>query len=93
MKRNAYATTMLSGLSEGGWRIHYTKNGSSDVAFLVERTLLGAVAVFNALDRTSGFDTDLTIERVGTYGAVTTTWVMEGRYGIPKEIDDAGWYV
>ena len=85
-KRNAYATTMLSGLSESGWRIHYTKNGSSDVAFLVERTLLDAVAVFNTLGRTSGFDTDLTIERVGTYGDVTNTWVMEGRYGVPKEV-------
>ena len=85
-KRNAYATTMLSGLSESGWRIHYTKNGSSDVAFLVERTLLDAVAVFNTLGRTSGFDTDLTIERVGTYGDVTNTWVMKGRYGVPKEI-------
>ena len=86
MKRKAYATTMLSGLSESGWRIHYTKDGSSDVAFLVERTLLDAVAVFNTLGRTSGFDTDLTIERVGTYGEVTNTWVMAGRYGVPKEV-------
>jgi hypothetical protein len=86
MKRKAYETTMLSGLSEGGWRIRYTKDGSSDVAFLVERTLLGAVAVFNTLDRTSGFDTDLTIERVGTYGDVTNTWVMAGRYGVPMEV-------
>ena len=86
MKRKAYATTMLSGLSESGWRIHYTKDGSSDVAFLVERTLLDAVAVFNTLGRTSGFDTDLTIERVGTYGDVSNTWVMEGRYGVPKEV-------
>ena len=86
MKRKAYATTMLSGLSESGWRIHYTKDGSSDVAFLVERTLLDAVAVFNTLGRTSGFDTDLNIERVGTYGDVTNTWVMEGRYGVPKEV-------
>ena len=86
MKRKAYATTMLSGLSESGWRIHYTKDGSSDVAFLVERTLLDAGAVFNTLGRTSGCDTDLTIERVGTYGDVTNTWVMEGRYGVPKEV-------
>ena len=86
IERDAYATTMLSGLSEAGWRIHYTKKGSSDVAFLVERTLLDAVAVFNTLGRTSGFDTDLTIERVGTYGDVTNTWVMKGRYGVPKEI-------
>ena len=86
MKRKAYVTTMLSGLSESGWRIHYTKDGSSDVAFLVERTLLDAVAVFNTLGRTSGFDTDLTIERVGTYGDVTNTWVMAGRYGVPKEV-------
>ena len=86
MKRKAYATTMLSGLSESGWRIHYTKDGSSDVAFLVERTLLGAVAVFNTLDRPSGFDHALTIERVGTYGDVTNTWVMAGRYGVPKEV-------
>ena len=48
--------------------------------------MLGAVAVFNTLDRTSGFDTDLTIERVGTYGDVTNTWGMEGRYGVPKEV-------
>ena len=86
MKRKAYATTMLSGLSESGWRIHYNKDGSSDVAFLVERTLLDAVAVFNTLGRTSGFDTDLTIERVGTYGDVTNTWVMAGRYGVPMEV-------
>ena len=86
MKRKAYATTMLSGLSEAGWRIHYTKDGSSAVSFLVERTLLGAVAVFNMLGRTTGFDTDLTIERVGTFGDVTNTWTMDGRYGVPKAV-------
>jgi len=76
----------MMGLSEAGWRIHYTKDGSSAVSFLTEATLLGAVAVFNTLDRTSGFDTDLTIERVGTFGDVTNTWTMDGRYGVPKAV-------
>ena len=86
MKRDAYATTMLSGLSEGGWRIHYTKDGNDEISFFVESTLLNAVAVFNTLERTSGFNTPLRIERIDTFGNHTDTFTMDGRYGVPLHV-------
>jgi hypothetical protein len=47
-------------------------------------TMLQAVAEFNLLERTSGFDTPLRIERIDTFGNHTDTWLMDGRYDVPR---------
>ena len=71
----------------GGWRITYHKAGQVDVAFMKERTLMNAVAVFNSLDRTTGFDAGtLTIDRIDTFGNLTDTYTQEGRYGVPRRV-------
>ena len=87
MKRNAYATTMLTGLSEGGWRITYHKDGEVKYGMFVERTLSDAVHVFNSLDHTTGFNAGtLTIDRIDTFGNLTDTFTQEGRYGVPHNV-------
>ena len=49
---------------------------------------MSAMAVFNSLDSTSSFDIigDILIDRLGIDGIVTNTFIMAGRYGVPKEI-------
>ena len=87
MKRNAYATTMLTGLSEGGWRITYHKDGEVKHGMFVERTLSDAVHVFNSLDHTTGFNAGtLTIDRIDTFGNLTDTFTQEGRYAVPHNV-------
>jgi len=74
---------------QGGWRITYAHpNKGLTRSFLKERTLLSAMAVFNSLDSTSSFDIigDILIDRLGIDGIVTNTFIMAGRYGVPKEI-------
>ena len=89
--RNAYATTMLTGLSEGGWRITYHKDGEVKHGFFCERTLSDAVHVFNSLDHTTGFNAGtLTIDRIDTFGNLTDTFTQEGRYGIPHNVKSLG---
>ena len=87
MKRNAYATTMLTGLSEGGWRITYHKDGEVKHGMFVERTLSDAVHVFNSLDHTTGFNAGtLTIDRNDTFSNLTDTFTQEGRYALPHNV-------
>jgi len=91
MKRNAYATTMLTGLSEGGWRITYHKDGEVKHGMFVERTLSDAVHVFNSLDHTTGFNAGtLTIDRIDTFGNLTDTFTQEGRYAVPHNVKSLG---
>ena len=90
-QRNAYATTMLTGLSEGGWRITYHKDGEVTHGMFVERTLSDAVHVFNSLDHTTGFNAGtLTIDRIDTFGNLTDTFTQEGRYGVPHNVKSLG---
>ena len=70
----------------GGWNIFYMRDGIEQRSFLKEGTLLNTVAVFNSLERTSGFDTPLRIERLDIFGNHTDTWTMEGRYGVPHHV-------
>ena len=74
---------------QGGWRITYAHpNKGLTRSFLKERTLLSAMAVFNSLDHTSNFKLigDIMIDRLGIDGIVTDTFIMEGRYGVPKKV-------
>ena len=45
---------------------------------------MNAMAVFNAMDSTSGFDTPVTVERRDVFGNMTHRWNMDGRYGVPR---------
>jgi len=70
----------------GGWNIYYREPhcGGNRMAFHKTATLLQAVAEFNTIERTSGFDTPLRIERMDVFGNHTDTWTMDGRYGVPR---------
>ena len=75
-------------MNMGGWRITYHKDGEVQIpALFCEATLMNAVAVFNSLDSTTGFDAGtLTIDRIDTFGNLTDTWTQEGRYGTPYPV-------
>jgi hypothetical protein len=74
-------------MNMGGWRITYHMDSEVKTAFFCEATLMNAVAVFNSLDRTTGFDAGtLTIDRIDTFGNLTDTYTQEGRYGIPHSV-------
>ena len=74
-------------MNMGGWRITYHNHGEIKTAFFCEATLLNAVAVFNSLDWATGFDAGaLTIDRIDTFGNLTDTYTMEGRYGVPHNV-------
>ena len=45
---------------------------------------MNAMAVFNAMEATSGFDTPITVERRDVFGNMTHRWNMDGRYGVPR---------
>ena len=74
-------------MNMGGWRIIYHKDGEIKSSFFCEATLMNAVAVFNSLDSTTGFDAGpLCIDRIDTFGNLTDTYTMEGRYGVPHNV-------
>ena len=74
-------------MNMGGWRITYHMDSEVKTAFFCEATLMNAVAVFNSLDGTTGFDAGtLTIDRIDTFGNLTDTYTMEGRYGVPHSV-------
>ena len=82
---------MLTGLSEGGWRITYHKDGEVKHGMFVERTLSDAVHVFNSLDHTTGFNAGtLTIDRIDTFGNLTDTFTQESRYAVPHNVKSLG---
>ena len=70
----------------GCFKIYYREPicGGNRQAIHKTSTMLQAVAEFNTLERTSGFDTPLRIERFDTFGNHTDTWTMDGRYDVPR---------
>ncbi|SVC40586.1 uncharacterized protein METZ01_LOCUS293440 [marine metagenome] len=70
----------------GGFKIYYREPilGGNRQSFHKTSTMLNAVAEFNTLEATSGFDTPLRIERYDTFGNHTDTWTMDGRYDVPR---------
>ena len=73
-------------VDQGGWRIEYREPilGGNRASFHKTDTLLNAVAEFNTLERTSGFDTPLRITRIDTLGEKTHIFTMQGRYDVPQ---------
>ena len=70
----------------GGFYIYYREPicGGNRQSFHKTSTMLQAVAEFNTLETTSGFDTPLRIERFDIFGNHTDTWTMDGRYDVPR---------
>ena len=77
--RNAYATTMLSGLSESGFRIEY--DGMKYPFFTNTAGLMHeAVSEFMESSHFVGGDSYqdvIYIERINTFGDITHTWEMD----------------
>ena len=73
-------------VDQGGWRIEYREPilGGNRASFHKVSTLSNAVAEFNTLERTSGFDTPLRITRIDTLGEKTHIFTMQGRYDVPQ---------
>ena len=71
---------------QGGWHIDYREPilGGHRASFHKVATLSQAVAEFNVLERTSGFDTPLRITRVDTLGDKTHVYTQDGRYSVPR---------
>ena len=71
---------------QGGWFIDYREPilGGHRASFHKVRTLSQAVAEFNTLERTSGFDTPLRITRVAIDGERTHVYTQQGRYDVPQ---------
>ena len=75
-------------IDRGGWHIDYREPilGGHRASFHKTDTLSNAVAEFNTLERTSGFDTPLRITRVDTLGDKTHVYTQDGRYSVPRLI-------
>ena len=73
-------------IDRGGWHIDYREPilGGHRASFHKTDTLSNAVAEFNTLERTSGFDTPLRITRVDTLGERTHIYTQDGRYSVPR---------
>ena len=72
---------------KGGFRITYAHPSKGlSVSMLKEQTLMNAMSVFNSLDLTTGFEClgDIIVDRLNTDGVLTDTFVMSGRYAVPK---------
>ena len=71
---------------QGGWRSEYREPilGGNRASFHKVSTQSNAVAEFNTLERTSGFDTPLRITRIDTLGEKTHIFTMQGRYDVPQ---------
>ena len=74
----------------GCFKIYYREPhcGGNRVSIHKTSTMLNAVAEFNTLERTSGFDTPLRIERYDTFGNHSHTWTMDARYAVPRQHRD-----
>ena len=73
-------------IDKGCFKIYYRDPVSTgNRLFLSTRTatLMDAVAEFNLIK--GGFDTPLRIERFDTFGNLTDTFTMDGRYGVPRK--------
>ena len=72
-------------MNMGGFKIQYREpHCGGNRVFLSCRTatVMDAVAEFNLIK--GGFDTPLRIERFDTFGNLTDTFTMDGRYGVPR---------
>ena len=74
----------------GCFKIYYREPhcGGNRVSIHKTSPMLNAVAEFNTLETTSGFDTPLRIERYDTFGTHSHTWTMDARYAVPRQHRD-----
>jgi len=68
------------------WAIEFLKDGIERKTVVYASTLMTALAMFNANEETSGFDTPIR----ATYGygvnGRTYRFELDGRYGVPRRI-------
>ncbi len=68
------------------WAIEYQRDGIERKTVIYASTLMTALAMFNANEATSGFDTAIR----ATYGygvnGQTYRFELDGRYGVPRRI-------
>ena len=75
--------------NKGGFRITFAHESEGlKTSFVSASTLGNAMAVFNNLDHPTGFKVigDLIADRINLDGVLTDTFIMAGRYGVPKRI-------
>ena len=73
-------------IDKGCFKIYFREpHCGGNRVFLSTRTatVMDAVAEFNLIK--GGFDTPLRIERFDTFGNLTDTFTMDGRYGVPRK--------
>ena len=73
-------------LDRGVWEIEYREPilGGNRRYLAKVATLMDAVASFKL--HQGGFDTPLSIKRIGTDGQMTDRWTMDGRYSVPRHV-------
>ena len=68
------------------WVIEYRRDNIERKTVVYASTLMTALAMFNANEETSGFDTPLLMTYV--YGVNGRAYIIEldGRYGVPRRV-------
>ena len=68
------------------WAIEYQRDGIERKTVIYASTLMTALAMFNANEATSGFDTPLRMTYGYPINGTRYTFTLDGRYGVPRRI-------
>ena len=73
-------------ISQEYWVIEYTKDGVNRKTTVDASSLMTALALFNANEETSGFDTPLRMKYGCGVNGVPYIFELDGRYGVPRRV-------
>jgi hypothetical protein len=68
------------------WAIEYNKDGEKRKTVVYASTLMTALAMFNANEETSGFDTPIRMKYGYGVNGQSYIWELDGRYGVPRRV-------
>ena len=68
------------------WTIEFLKDGIERKTVVYASTLMTALAMFNANEETSGFDTPLRMRYGYGVNGVPYIFELDGRYGVPRRV-------
>ena len=68
------------------WAIEYQRDGIERKTVIYASTLMTALAMFNANEATSGFDTALTMTYGYPINGQTYRFKLDGRYAVPRRV-------
>ena len=68
------------------WTIEYTKDGRDRKTTVEASSLMTALALFNANEKTSGFDTPLRMTYSYGVNGKSYIFTLDGRYAVPRRI-------